>query len=361
MKSAAGKRILVYRTGSLGDTVIALPSFHAIRNNFPGAFITLLNNAHEDKKRVMAESVLPSKDLFDGWLTYPTGENVSIKDRLKLLFEIRKLKFDTLVYLAPRLRTAKQVKRDLLFFRLAGIREFLGHEALPSPLPEKDNEKHLPLIEHEADHLLYRLGLSGIDVPPAGKGSIDLQLTRDEIERAETWLESHCGEAFREKRLVGIGAGSKWQSKIWPEENYRALGERLIKELNLFPVIFGGAEDKPLAERLIASWKEGAIAAGELNVRQSAAALSFCRLFVGNDTGTMHLAAAVGTKTVIAFAAQDYPGRWYPYGAGHTVLREAVQCEGCMLRVCDKDNLCLTSISVERVFEACKNNIELGR
>lgn len=357
MKSPNGNRILVYRIGSLGDTVIALPSFHAIRKNFPDAFIALLNNAHEDKKRVMAESVLPSKGLFDAWLTYPTGENVSVKEQLKLLFEIRKLKFDTLVYLAPRLRTAKQVKRDLLFFRLAGIGEFIGHKGLPSPLPEKENEKSLPLIEHEADHLLYRLSLSGIDVPPKGEGSIDLQLTQEEIERAKAWLEKNCGEAFQENRLVGIGAGSKWQSKIWSEENYSKLGERLINELKLFPVIFGGAEDKPLAERLVASWKQGAVSAGELDVRQSAAALSFCCLFVGNDTGTMHLAAAVGTKTVIAFAAQDYPGRWYPYGAVHTVLREAVPCEGCMLKVCDKDNLCLTSISVERVFEACKKSL----
>lgn len=342
---------MVYRIGSLGDTVIALPSFHAVRQNFPNAFMALLNNAHEDKKRVMAQSVLPSVGLFDAWLTYPTGENVSIKDQIKLLFEIRKLKFDTLVYLAPRLRTAKQIKRDLIFFRLAGIRKFIGHKNLPSPLPEKEEGKPLPIIEHEADHLLDRLRLSGIDV---SSPNMDLMLTQDEISHAEKWLEQNCGNAFAEKRLVGIAPGSKWQSKIWSEENYALLGERLMRELKLFPVILGGAEDKACGERLISKWNQGAVAAGELNVRQSAAALSFCSMLVGNDTGTMHLAAAVGTKCVIAFAAQDYPGRWYPFGNGHTVLREAVPCEGCMLRVCDKENLCLISISVEKVFEACK-------
>jgi ADP-heptose:LPS heptosyltransferase len=351
LKSKTKSRILVFRIGSLGDTVIALPAFHAVRQNFPNAFIALLNNAHEDKKRVMAQSVLPSEGLFDEWLTYPTGENVSVKDQLKLLFEIRKKRFDTLVYLAPRLRTEKQVKRDLIFFRFAGIRTFIGHKGLPMPLPEKEEGKVLPTIEHEADHLLYRLNLSGIDV---SKPKMELMLTQDEILHAEKWLEKNCGDAFREKSLVGIGPGSKWQSKIWSEENYARLGERLRDELKLFPVIFGGAEDKACGERLIAKWKRGAITAGELNVRHSAAALSFCNLFVGNDTGTMHLAAAVGTKTVIAFSAQDYPGRWYPYGEGHTILREAVPCEGCMLRVCDKENLCLTSISVERVFEACR-------
>lgn len=351
----ANKRILIYRIGSLGDTVIALPSFRAVRQNFPDAFLALLNNAHQEKKRVMAQSVLPSDGLFDAWLTYPTGENVSVKDQLKLLFEIRKLKFDTLIYLAPRLRTMRQVKRDLLFFRLAGIREFIGHKGLPSPLPEKEEGKPLPIIEHEAEHLLHRLSLSGIDVSSA---SMDMMLTQDEISYAEKWLEQNCEDSFRDKKLVGIAPGSKWESKIWSEENYALLGERLIKELKLFPIIFGGAEDRACGERLISKWNQGANAAGELNIRQSAAALSFCGFLVGNDTGTMHLASAVGTKCVIAFAAQDYPGRWYPYGIGHTVLREAVPCEGCMLRVCDKDNLCLTSISTERVFEACKESLD---
>ena len=347
------RRILVYRIGSLGDTLIALPAFHAIRQHFPGAFIALLNNAHEDRKRVMAQSVLPSEGLFDGWLTYPTGFSgtASFKEQIRLLFELRRLKFDTLVYLAPRLRTAKQVTRDKVFFYMAGIRAFHGFDGLPAPLPEKREGEPLPLIEHEADHLLYRLKLSGINVPK--QGSIDLQLTEEEHLQARKWLEENCGEALDQKRLVAIAPGSKWSSKIWPEENFGQIGERLISELNLYPVIFGGREDNLRGTRLIARWKRGANAAGKLNVRHAAAGLSQCRLFVGNDTGTMHLAAAVGTPCIVAFAAQDWPGRWYPYGKGHIILREAVPCEGCMLRVCDKENLCLTSIKVDKVFEAC--------
>jgi ADP-heptose:LPS heptosyltransferase len=359
LKSAIGNRILVYRIGSLGDTIVALPAFCAVRENFPNAFVALLNNAHEDSKRVMAQSVLPSEGLFDAWLTYPTGFSgtASLKERLKLLFELRSYKFDTLVYLAPRLRTRKQVKRDLFFFRLAGIQNFLGHHGLPSPLPQKENEKPLPLIEHEADHLLYRLSLSGLKTRASGEGSMDLRLSESELSKAQHWLEENCGEALDQNRLVAIAPGSKWQSKVWPEINFEKLGERLIREFNLFPVIFGGSEDRAGGERLIAKWKRGANAAGALNVRESAAALSYCRLLVGNDTGTMHLAAAVKTSCVVAFAAQDWPGRWYPYGKGHIVLREAVQCEGCMLKVCDKENLCLTLIDVDRVFEACRQSL----
>jgi ADP-heptose:LPS heptosyltransferase len=140
---------------------------------------------------------------------------------------------------------------------------------------------------------------------------------------------------------------------MWPEENYAELGERLIQELGLFPLLLGGTEDIARNERLIARWGHGANSAGRLSVRQSAAALSECRFYVGNDTGTMHLAAAVGTPCVVAFSAQDWPGRWHPYGQHHTVLRRAVACAGCQLRDCDQDLLCLKLIEVNEVYDAC--------
>jgi len=352
-QSAINKRILVYRTGSLGDTIITLPAFHALRDNFPNAFIALLNNATEDKATVLAQSVLPEDYLFDDWLTYPT-DAFSLKTQTKFLFKIRKKKFDTLVYLSPRIRTAKQIKRDLAFFYLAGIRNFIGHKNLPLPLPVKEQDKPLMNVTKEADHFLDRLRLSGLNVPNEGKGSMDLRLTQNEIGYAQSWLERNCGDSLEKKKLLAVAPTSLWQSKIWAEERFAELGAKLIEKFDLFPVIFGSGDDRACGERLISFWKRGANAAGELNVRHAAAALSFCSLYVGNDTGTMHLAAAVGTKCVAIFSAHSWPGWWYPYGEGHISLREVVPCESCLLRVCDKDNLCLKMIEVEDVFKACE-------
>ena len=352
-QSAINKRILVYRTGSLGDTIITLPAFHVLRENFPDAFIALLNNATEDKETVLAQSVLPAMGLFDDWLTYPT-DDFSLKAQTKLLFKIRSCKFDTLVYLSPRIRTAKQIKRDLAFFYLAGIRNFIGHKNLPLPLPVKEEDKPLPFVTKEADHFLDRLRLSGLDVPSEGEGSMDLRLKQDEMDYARDWLEKNCGDYFAQKKIFAVAPTSLWQSKIWAEERFAELGARLIEKFDLFPVIFGSSDDRACGERLISFWKRGANAAGELNVRRAAAALSFCRLYVGNDTGTMHLAAAVGTKCVAIFSAHSWPGWWYPYGEGHISLREVVPCESCLLRICDKDNLCLKMIEVEDVFKACE-------
>jgi heptosyltransferase-3 len=353
-EGGAGRRILVHRIGHLGDTIIALPAFWALRQHFPQAHIALLSNAFEGSNRVLAQSVLPATGLFDQWLTYLTGDDrTPVRGFFKLLRRLRRERFDTLVYLAPRQRTPRQVGRDLLFFRAAGIRHFIGHRGF-APYPPRVKDQPLPVLEHEADHLLGRLERSGIPVPPPHQRRVDLRLTPDEMSRARSWLAAMCGEAYLLGRLVAICPGSKWPSKIWPEDRFSEVGRRLLNEAGLFPVIFGGAEDRERGERLIALWGNGANAAGSLNVREGAAALSHCRLYVGNDTGTMHMAAAVGTPCVVTLSAQDWPGRWYPYGEGHIVLRRAVVSEGCMLSVCDRDLECLKLIEAEEVLQACR-------
>jgi heptosyltransferase-3 len=354
------RRILVYRIGSIGDTIIALPSLWAIRRSFPGSHIALLGNAHEKESYVLARGVLPAEGLIDEWLTYPTGHGRTrpSMETLGLLQRLRVGKYDTLVYLAPRGRKRTHVLRDLGFFYAAGVRHFIGHRGIDL-LPARVFGEPQQVLEHEADHLLRRLALSGIDVPVAGEGRMDLGITAGEESWTDAWLAEQSGEALSLNRLVGISPGSNWQSKMWPGERYARLGRRIIDELGLMPLLLGGPEDIERNDELIGTWGAGVNAAGLLSVRHAAAALARCRMYVGNDTGTMHMAAAVGTPCVVAFSAQDWPGRWYPYGAGHTILRRAVPCAGCMLRDCDRELQCLNEIEVDDVFDACRRM--LGR
>jgi ADP-heptose:LPS heptosyltransferase len=178
-------------------------------------------------------------------------------------------------------------------------------------------------------------------------------LTSEEQSDGERWLHDQL-IGYTATDLVGFGPGSKWPSKIWPEERFAAVGRRLIQEKNAYPLVFGGLEDRELANRLILGWGRGSNAAGVLPPRQAAAALARCAMYVGNDTGTMHLAAAVSTPCVAIMSAQDWPGRWNPCGDGHTVLRKQVRCEGCMLQVCELEGLrCLKEIAVDEVVNAC--------
>lgn len=349
------KKILVYRTGHLGDTLVSLPAFWAIRNAFPDVHLTLLTNVNSyNSNYVVARSVLPEKGLFDEWLFYPSNlsKSKTIFALLKLFADIRLKKFDYLFYLMTRNRSQARIRRDEKFFRAAGIKQIFGTDYLarnnlklnpPSPVPKVESELEFLLDCLPSDRFQFDL-----------KSKPELMLTDEEKSFADEWLEANCGTALRENRLVAVAPGSKWDSKIWAEERYEKVVSALIARHQLFPVIFGGSEDREKGGRLLQKWKTGANAAGELNIRQAAAALAKCRLYLGNDTGTMHLAASVGTRCVAVFAAVDYAGRWHPFRNNHIILRETVECEGCHLEVCPIENLCLNKISVENVLAACE-------
>jgi ADP-heptose:LPS heptosyltransferase len=155
------------------------------------------------------------------------------------------------------------------------------------------------------------------------------------------------------KRVVAIAPGSNMQSKRWPEAYYAEVGSSLIRRHpDIALAVVGGAEDKPLGDRLCSQWDGRARNfCGTLDVYGSAALLSRCAAYVGNDSGVMHLAAFAGIRCVAIFSARDTAGKWDPVGERHIVLREHPECEGCMLRTCVKEgNKCLTRIGVQRVL-----------
>lgn len=245
MRETPGQRIVIYRIGQIGDTIISLPAIWAIRQNFPVAHVCLLTDQHPQTNHVLAICVLPREGLLDGYLTYPANSaGVNPKALLALLPKLRRQRFDTLVYLAPRQRTRWQVWRDLAFFRLAGIRYFHAHRGF-EPLPGPGQGGSLPRVQHEADHLLYRLSLSGIPVPPPGEGCMDLRLTDREHAEASDWLTARLGERLGQLPLIALGPGSKWASKLWPAERFVALGQCLIARLGISPIVFGGPEIVP--------------------------------------------------------------------------------------------------------------------
>ena len=138
-------------------------------------------------------------------------------------------------------------------------------------------------------------------------------------------------------------------------ERYVEVVQRLIAEFDIWPVVFGGEEDRQIGNDLLATWRRGHNAAGALGLRPAAAALKRCVLYAGNDSGTMHLAAAVGTPCVAVFSAREWPGMWYPYGDRNRILRSQIDCEGCGLFECsERHNECLKRISVDEVLAACQ-------
>ena len=349
------KNILIFRTGFLGDTLVSLPAFWTVRNAFPNARMTLLSNsAAPNSKFVLAQSILPKTGLFDDWITYPTNQSKlhTIQLFSKLFLEIRKRKFDVLIYLMTRNRSRQSVKRDELFFQFAGIKRIIGMEYLLNNLLSYDQTKPLPKVESEVNFFLSCLRSDQFPaVVPQFKS--EMLLTDEEIGFSEHWLKKNCRLEPENNTLIAIAPGSKWQSKLWDENRYFEVIRRLISDKNVYPIIFGGKEDRETGNRLIKKLGTGANAAGELNIRQAASALSKCQLYLGNDTGTLHLAASVNTPCVAIFAAIDFENRWHPLGDNHQIIRKKVDCEGCHSPISFNDNKCLKLIEVEEVYQAC--------
>ncbi len=346
---------IIYRIGALGDTLVALPALHSIKNHFREDKFILLCDKPSKGQRVLASQIFEGTDFFERIITYPSviSQNplLRLPQILKLWHSIRRTRAKRLTYLAPSGRTASQTKRDLAFFKSAGINEIFATRGFD--LPSKKPGYPLPFLPREAEMLLSRISKDGIPIPSAGMGITDLDLNKTDEEKFKKWLSSNKSDLNRP--WLAVAPFSNQPAKIWPTERYVAVVKKLIDEYSIWPVVFGSAQESQMARSLISMWGCGFNAAGALEVRPAAVALSRCLLYLGADTGPMHLAATVKVPCVAIFSSRDYPGRWYPYGEGHHVFYKNIECEGCGLTECiDKKMACILSFGESEVFNACQ-------
>ena len=140
--------------------------------------------------------------------------------------------------------------------------------------------------------------------------------------------------------------------KDWGQDNWRALIEKLYQRYNDYGLILlGSKEEFEYSEKASLPWfGEKQNLCGMLTPRESAAVLKQASIFIGHDSGPMHLAASVGTRCVSIFSARDLPGIWFPYGVGHQVIYHKTDCFGCGLEVCkEKGKKCIASITANEI------------
>ena len=345
--ASSTERVLIYRLGSLGDTLVALPSLHLVARTFPNAERRLLTNFPVDAKAPPAAAILEGSGLIHGYFRYAVGTR-SPGELLRLWWQLCRWRPQTLVYMGPA-RGVEMAHRDARFFRLCGISRLIG-----VPLTE-DSQKHRwepseQALEPEGARLarnLSELGDADLDAP----ASWDLRLTAAEHARASEALAATANHP-----LVAVSVGTKVQSKDWGRDNWRALLNRLA---TLYPdhalALCGAFEESEASEFTADGWRENSRSpivnlCGLLTPRESAAVLAHARVFVGHDSGPMHLAAAVQTPCVAIFAARNKPRVWFPYGKQHRVLYHQTDCWGCGLETCIVERKkCLTSITVDEV------------
>jgi ADP-heptose:LPS heptosyltransferase len=355
------RRVLMYRLGSLGDMLIAMPALNVVARAFPEAERRMLTNVPVNAKAPAAAAVLANTGLVSGYFRYVVGTR-SVKELATLWWTLVRWRPEVLVYLAGP-RGVAAAERDVKFFKLCGVKRMVG-----VPLTEgmqqnfygdATGDRWEGNLEPEAARLCRNIAELG-DGRLEDAASWDLHLTAEEHASAARAI----GDEALGMEAIAVSVGTKVQAKDWGRENWQGLLGAMAKEFPGRVLLLAGAPEESEASEFAAEgWRRnggGPVVnlCGKLTPRESAAAFARARLFVGHDSGPMHLSAAVGTPVVAIFAARNIPRQWFPFGDRHRVVYHRVECWGCGLETCiEQRKKCLMSITVDEVMEQVRQGI----
>ena len=340
-------KILVRATNWVGDAVMSLPALRAIRGRWPQAEIAVL-------ARPWVAELYRDQDCADRLLVYEhRGRHRGFLGRERLARELRGERFDTAMLLQNAFEAAWLAWR-------AGIPERIGYArngrswllTRAVAVPGRGE-----LQRHQSYYYLELLRRAGwIERLPA-VDAINLRVPEEARQGAEQRLLA-AGARQGATRIALAPGAAYGSAKCWLPERYAALADGLIAACDADVIVFGAPQEKDMAERIVRSMQRRAInLAGATSIGELPALLGTCRLFVGNDSGAMHVAAAVGLPVVGIFGPTD-PEATRPVTPLFTLVREPVFCSPCLLRHCPIDHRCMTRISVEQVFRAVQARLE---
>lgn len=326
------KRILIIRPGALGDLIVTLPTFGAIRHYFQDAHIEIMGYItflEITKGRFYADAV----SRFDQADNTPLFvHNVQLPPSLIKKFEGVDLIFS---FVSDK----EQVFAHNL--RETGVKHIIHRE----PLPACSENIHI------TDYLLKSLDLLGITYPNI---TPKVFLNNEDLCLGEKFIKDAAIDAS--KPLIAIHPGSGSRRKCWPAERFAGLMSRLCRDMDAQFLVISGPADDTIVEDLRRKIGDTFIAANQLPLSHLAAIIAKCRLFIGNDSGVTHLSAAVGTPTIALFGPTD-PRVWGPRGEKVTILYEKLTCSPCPLDI-RKNCLslsCLDRIEIESVVTTACN------
>jgi ADP-heptose:LPS heptosyltransferase len=353
-------RVLVYQIGQLGDTIVSVPALRAVRHHFgPDTLITLLHDATQ--RLVTSEMVLHGSGLVDRFVAYTPEKRLGRKLRTvaTLWQRLRREHFDAVVSVLPSDRPRLALLRDRLFFRACGVERIIGfHRFSEVETRPRDGAGRPILTPHEAVLRKQRLQSEGI----AGAGLNHFALPLMAVDRSsettvDQWLSAHRRHPNRP--LVALCPGCKKPGNSWPRERFLEIARRLLNLDRFELAIPGGPAERGLADYLTSHLNGEALhAAGCFSVPESAALLKRCSLLIGLDTGTSHLAAAVGVPCVVIQSANSFPGQWDPIGDNHSIVRADVPCAGCLHQVCPvAGHPCMRNLTVDTVWKVVEQAI----
>jgi lipopolysaccharide heptosyltransferase I len=334
------RRILFIKPSSLGDIVHALPTLAALRQRFPEAHIAWL------VKRQWAELLTRVEGLDRVW---PVGPGMA--GWLSQVPRLRAERFDLAVDLQGLFRSACMA-------RLAGCPARAGFsngregsplfytQRVAVPAPEMHAVDRYLLVAEALGAARPAVPQFRFNISPADREQVAAVLGRAGVKAGVSW--------------IAMNVSARWPTKRWPAESFASVADRLHQEGAGPVVLVGGPDDRADAQAVKALVKASVMAdvTGLTPLGLLPALLQSASLLLTNDSGPMHVAAAVGTPVVALFGPTS-PVRTGPYGKQHRVLTHPLPCSPCFSRHCTNavERECLTGIAPSQVVEAVRSQL----
>lgn len=331
------RNILVIDFGQLGDVVLSLPALGAIRKRFPRAKITVA--VGKPGAQVVALSRFADETLVVDRVGLRDGfKPLSVFRIFKIVKEVRAKQFDFVIDLHSLSET------NLLGF-LSGAPKRLYSRRPGRSLDYLANFHPRPPIEtdHRTRHLIDRYldVLIPLEIKDADR-SPTLKTQPSDVAAIERTLMKAKAESGAP--LVGLFPGAGHPSRRWPLEQFASLADHLIRNDQVKVLVFLGPEEREFARDIRQQFPPSIIILDQLTIPQLAAAQARLAAFVSNDTGPMHIAAAVGTPVVLLLDKRA-PESYLPQGDHHRVIYNNV----------------ISDISVDEVYIATRSILAAGR
>ncbi len=349
------KRILIIKQSSLGDIVHTLPVVHALKRNNPGstigwivqeAFAPLLE-CDPAVDMVYPIHIPSTSDPQANRFAYFQALTATVKTLNSLHRQLKQAPFDLLLDLHASFRSGLLGRTNpgglRVGFRGAGELNTWFQDQLIT-VPES--------VQHALDkNLLFCSHLACTVLPE----DFHMCCSAEDVEAVRVFLRQR--EKTPGTTIIYANPAARWQTKFWPAERWAELADRLSDRGT--PVVFGGSgQDVPYISSITQLMKtRPLVAAGHFSLPQSVALIQRSSLYVGLDSGPMHIAALSGIP-VVALFGPTHPARVGPYGVKHTIVRTAdLDCLECRKRACDHLD-CMKGISVPMVYDAAISLLE---
>jgi heptosyltransferase-2 len=336
------ERILVYAPSWIGDAVMSLGAIRVLRRAHPSAHIAVLARPWVAELYDGVESV-DSRLLYD-----PRGRDRGLRGLLSAAARVRAGAFDACLVLPSAFRAAA-------FVRLARIPERWGYatESRGLLLTRRVPPAPRPFGRHQA--YFYLELVAGLGFEAFGGGEPDLHIRATEsMRRGGRALLEREGWNGRDS-LIGIHPGATGsRAKMWSPSRFADAARKISSRTRARVVVLGGPDEESVAREVAAGLDEPALMLqGKTSLGELIGALAELSLFLTNDSGPMHLGAALGVPTVAVFGPTD-PRETGPFSARSRVVRESVECSPCLHRDCPIDHRCMGRVPAERVFEEAR-------